>query len=498
MSASKRDKKKGGNAKPKERIFQNVTVGNLFESAFSGIDNVIDEGSSFVSSASTKRLRFESSPSSLKNSESEAERKGEILGAMLSVHLKDLTQIVCGSGLQVLPALNEITRRLLTLIASSLLSSAEVWEVCAFVTVYYGIGTANMVQEIVDFLLREPGVLLLDCPCIVQPVITETFLLSLPPEQPSKAFPDGDRFGVAMERTERKLRALRLMLAASGEGLESNSLRQFAFRFLHEIVEDGMLPSKDTETDDVQRAANALQTTALQSPQQNRVQRLRWRIPSEWKTECILMLDTLLKLIRPVDLDMLSCASSLINETYAAAHRGMLQLPTHLLGPSDMQLHGQVLPTAHVGPSILAAVLELRHTLQLLRHPPLIASHRSVDPSAVVVESRTRKYFIDEEKRAESIPLDQSSSLQQQGTAVPHITSSVANSFPQAVEPLPTSEPKIVMKPKAPNAPKASEPLPIPQTNESSNLISASSPQPSSPLDMDDEDDDLPDIYLGD
>eukprot|EP00796_Vickermania_ingenoplastis_P004025 gene4025-2879_t len=371
---------------PKERSKTVATAADTLDETLKSIDAVVAEASVFLQEQSrpdAKRRRVDDT-SSANEALTPETAKAELFSAMLSLHLESMCQGVSALGLQLLPALPELTRRLLTLVSTPLVSCAEAWEACAMVALYYGVGTVNMVREIVEFVLREPGVLLLDCPCVVHPELMELLVI-----RPTSSGADKSSFlasamnmEAVMERTERKLRSLRLMLAAAGEALDPAILRQFGVRFCHEIIQEGILPVGSGVTDDVKMALSAFQSSAVQ---------VQWRVPSEWKPECILLLDTLLGLLRPAEPEMLRCSTSLLFETFLVAQRGMVRLPTYLLRDYN-ERPGEVLPDGYVGAAALAAATQLRRTLQLMQHPTVLPLKGSQE--SIAVERRQRRVFV--------------------------------------------------------------------------------------------------------
>lgn len=401
--------------KAAEVVIYQVPIDKVLEEPFLAIDNIIAEAFTYshkqaTSVGTNKRFCAESEKGKDKTIENMAKR--DIFTATLFLPLQRIGNAISSYGMQLLPAVHEISRRLLTLVSSSMLACAEAWEMCARLCLYYGVGAVPVLREVVDFVLREPGVLLLDCPCFVLPELMEYLLLSMSPPPSNKIknstgtpllSPATHRLSrsqqdmdAVLEQTERKLRSLRLMIAAAGDALNPASLQQFALRFSQEIIQDGIL-NLSSQAGDVaftaiqafqhHRAATGGTTVVSQNP-------IHWKIPSEWKAECVLLLDTLLAALRPVDMELLRSATLLVQTLYASTQRGMMLVPNHQLH-SYQECVGETLSYPEVGASTLAAVTQLERTLLLLRHPPLLPA-KSV-PATIVVEQRQRRIFVEPE-----------------------------------------------------------------------------------------------------
>lgn len=457
-----------------EVVLQQISIQKVLEEAFLAIDNIIGEASAFshkqtISVGTSKRFCAESERGNERTIENLSKR--DFFTATLFLPLQQIGSAISTYGLQLLPAIHEISRRVLTLVSSPLLACAEAWETCARLCLYYGVGAVPVLREVVDFVLRESGVLLLDCPCFVIPELMEYLLFSMSPPPTNKVknstgtpllSPSTYRLSrsqqdvdALLEQTERKFRSLRLMLAAAGDALNPVSLQQFSLRFSQEIVQDGLLSLSSSPTNDLQTAISAFQHYRTESGggTVSNLNTVQWRIPSEWKAECVLLLDTLLGALRPVDMELLRSATLLAQSLYASTQRGMLMVPNHQLHRYQESV-GETLSYPEVGASTLAAVTQLQRTLLLLRHPPFLP--QSTIPETILMEQRQRRIFLEGESHTvrEEISSPLAASREpdevQGGTALKpslqkEFASEIKNSLPIAPRPLPSSATKKVV-----------------------------------------------------
>lgn len=412
MVKSKTVMQKGGE-KAKEVVEQQLPVEKVLEEAFMAMDKVIAEASTYSHTISesmppNKRLCTETSKS--KNNTAEMVLKRDLFTAALLLPLQQIAYAISTYGSQLLPAIHEISSRLLRLVSSPLLACAEAWESCARLCLYYGVGAVPVLREVLDFVLREPGVLLLDCPCCVTPELMEYLMwcatlssgngrhstsppLSVAAHSFTKSQDDMDAL---LEQTERKLRSLRLMVTAAGDAVDLLTMQQFAFRFSQEIIQDGILPLP-CKNSDLQMTMNVFQGNRAEAGNGNLLAnnvRVQWRIPSEWKAECVLLLDTLLGALRPTDMDLLRSATLLVQTLYAHLQRGSEMIPSNCLH-TCRESPGETLSYPEIGASTLAAVAQLQRTLFLMRHPPLLPS-KSI-PLSIVLEERKKRIFVEKE-----------------------------------------------------------------------------------------------------
>lgn len=402
-----------GRDKVKEVVEQQLSVEKVLEESFLALDKVIADASTYSHTISesmppNKRLCTESAKS--KDKTAERVLKRDLFTASLVLPLQQIARAISAYGSQLLPVIHEISSRLLRLVSSPLLACAEAWECCARLCLYYGVGAVPILREVMDFVLREPGVLLLDCPCCVTPELMEYLVwcatlssvkgghsttppLSFAAHSFSKSQDDMDAL---LEQTERKLRSLRLMVTTAGDAVDLHTMQQFALRFSQEIIQDGILPLP-CRNSDLQMTMNFFQDHRTDSGNSNtssNTVRVQWRIPSEWKAECVLFLDTLLGALRPTDMELLRSATLLVQALYANLQRGLEMIPSNCLH-TYRESPGETLSYPEVGASTLAAVAQLQRTLFLMRHPPLLPS-KSV-PTPIVLEERKKRIFIEKE-----------------------------------------------------------------------------------------------------
>jgi hypothetical protein len=354
---------------------------------------------------------------------------------------RTLCNAVAAFGLQLLPSLEDISRRVTLSVLTPALSTAEAWETLAVLCTAYRAGMAHAVSEVLDSLLREPGVLLLDAPQLVPTWYAETFIHVLPEAATNSsttalggllAFAEDQQMRVVVpsssssslmlsraqvhtDRAERKLRALADIVAATGAYVSSTTLQQFALRHLMEVVEGGVVPCYRSaaesgevnvasfSTTGASTSANKITTgshTAVNSSSSSS-QVLRWRVPPAWHAACLQLLETFLFVLRPaVPAQLLVTASLVLNVVSGRLHRGIPVLnpqdpaSSPHRDPEDVRQSAAASAPLSVSHAVNAATVRLGHMLHLLRHPVVLAPYQP--PQLTLEKAKKRVWTIDQ------------------------------------------------------------------------------------------------------
>ncbi|KAG5479375.1 hypothetical protein LSCM1_04635 [Leishmania martiniquensis] len=359
----------------------------------------------------------------------------DVFAAMAALQYQALCAAVAAYGLQLLPSLEEILKRVALAVLTPSLSTPESWETLAMLCTTYRAGAAHALTELLESLLREPGVLLLDAPQVVPTWYAETFvhvspstmaaneataalggLLSFAEDQRLReetAEPAQQAARIHTDRTARKLRALVDMLYATGEYVPPVTLQQTALRHAMEVVEGGVLPCylSEQECSEAFSTASALRGTAAAALSPSSVAAaatagLRWRVPAAWHAVSLQLLEAFLFTCRPgLPAQLLVTTTHAINVLTARLHRGVPLLSAggescSRVEPSQggsKKPASVALPPLPVTSAVGAVVVRFGHVLQLLRHPLVLPPFQ---PAQLVVEKAKRRAFVLEESAA--------------------------------------------------------------------------------------------------
>ncbi|CBZ26799.1 conserved hypothetical protein [Leishmania mexicana MHOM/GT/2001/U1103] len=453
----------------------------------------------------------------------------DVFAAMSALQYQALCAAVAAYGLQLLPSLEEILKRVALAVLTPWLSTPEAWETLAMLCTTYRAGAAHALTELLESLLREPGVLLLDAPQLVPAWYAEAVVHVLPSAMASNAATAAlgglltlaedqqlreesaesvqQAMPIHTERTARKLRALVDMLYAAGGYVPTATLQQMALRHAMEVVEGGVLPCYLSEQE-YSEAFNTVSTfpgTAAAASSSSFVGAgatagdstgaavLRWSVPAAWHAVSLQLLEAFLFTCRPgLPAQLLVTTTRAINVLAARLHRGVpllstLQDPNSTADPSQdggKKTMSVALPLLPVTAAVGAAVVRLGHVLQLLRHPVVLPP---LQPAQLVVEKAKRRTFMLTEPPAATVaapsarvttPPPQQQQLRPVAptVAAPAVVPAPAASLPRTSAPKPT--PPVEVRP----APQPVKPAPPPQP----------------PAVVDSTDDDIPDIVMDD
>ncbi|KAG5480140.1 hypothetical protein CUR178_06193 [Leishmania enriettii] len=340
----------------------------------------------------------------------------DVFAATSTLQYQALCAAVSAYGLQLLPSLEEILKRVALAVLTPCLSTPEAWETLAMLCTTYRAGAAHVLTELLESFLREPGVLLLDAPQLVPTWYAETFvhlppsaiasntataalggLLSFAEDQKLREETDESAqqaVRIHTERTARKLRALVDMLYATGEYVPVATLQQTALRHAMEVVEGGVLPCylSEQECNEAFSAASALPGTAAGNSTGAVV--LRWRVPAAWHAVSLQLLEAFLFTCRPgLPAQLLVTTTRAISVLAARLHRGVPLLSAGEESSQDgsKEAASVALPPLPVTSAVGASVVRLGHVLQLLRHPVVLPPFQ---PAQLVVERAKRRILV--------------------------------------------------------------------------------------------------------
>lgn len=322
------------------------------------------------------------------------DRTDEVYAAMSCGHYETICTAVAAFGLQLLPSLDDIIRRVGLAVATPLLASAESWETAAMICTYYRAGSLRLLEELLEMLLREPGVFLLDAGCVVPACLSVTSSGCRTTNSAANMSPMPADVIVYEHRVRRKLQALCQMLLATGPCLPPAKLQQVALRIATEVVEQGILAHRqDDEASHLAASPPHGGTTAA-------VPLLRWRVPVTWQADCLHLLRTLLLVCKPIPSEVSVCAMRVVQEVMASLHRGSVVRPATASAPDQDATTAReessvstdpLLPKFSSRRDLLVAAVELQAALCVWRHPAVATQYTVPQP---VVERIKRRVFV--------------------------------------------------------------------------------------------------------
>lgn len=359
-----------------------------------------------------------------------------VYAAMALPYYETIETAVAAYGLQLLPVLHEVVRRVGLAASTPALASPESWETAAMLCAYFGAGpAARMVEELLEGLVRARGVFFFDAPCVTgeesaaaaaasggnsngdgQQLLARLSLAEVRGDiaqgkdaaattssnSNSNAQQHQQR-AKALEAAARKLAALAGMLTAVGPYVPSALLQRAALRFTQEVVEGGILSLDAAVAAAIaatphgqQGGAAAAERAAAARGQQSRI---FWRVPAACQAPCLEVLDALL-MLRGMPAELAVCAGRTVAEVMASLGRGALVCPppstiTNINTNQGKENGSEKAATASGGgtweaaeaqcslwPSfvlyrtVVAAAVRVRQTLSLLRHPAAVPHYR--------------------------------------------------------------------------------------------------------------------------
>ncbi|KAL7700991.1 hypothetical protein N2W54_003775 [Lotmaria passim] len=373
----------------------------------------------------------------------------DVFAVTSALQYQTLCCAVATFGLQLLPSLEDISKRVTLAVLTPALSTPEAWETFAVLCSTYRAGMAQAVNEVVESLLREPGVLLIDAPQLVPAWYAKTHihvwpgacatnaatvalggLLAFAEEQKMRDASAADSTSASFspmlhlarvhtDRVARKLRALMEVVYAVGDYVPASSLQQLALRHAMEVMEGGVLPcyrgTAESGEDNVAafKATDAENNSSASASEHSRPSEgvLRWRVPPAWHAVCVQLLEAFLFTIRPaVPAQLLVSAARVIDVVSGRLHRGVPTLShgtpwnkkndgerggvrAETQDPSLRQnsevLTAPPLPVTH---AVSAAVVRLGHVLHLLHHPVVLAPYQP--PQLTMEKAKLRVWSV--------------------------------------------------------------------------------------------------------
>lgn len=463
----------------------------------------------------------------------------DVFAVTTALEYRNLCATVAACGLQLLPSLADVAKRVSLAVLTPALSTPEAWETMAMLCTTYRAGMSHAVGELLDSLLREPGVLLLDAPQLVPAWYAEAFvhvlpnacaantltasyggLLAFAEDQRMRASSavDGNEASVSSvarmaraqtDRVARKLQALVSMIYAVGEYVAAATLQQVALRHTMEVVEGGLLPCYVSASEaGVENVATfkASATAGATAPSTSS-SALHWRVPPAWHAACLQLLEAFLFTIRPaLPAQLLVSASRVVTLVTGRLHRG---LPVYrgtsaTAGAAEADdgaaKDAPPLPVSH---DVSSAVVRLSYVLHILRHPAVFAPFQ---PAQLTLEKAKRRVW-----SAEAAPAEESSGSTAEtrvADVTPVPTAPAAVVVPAEVaKPAPVVEataasvslPTPSVTPTAPAAAaKVAAPAAVPPARPAAVTTTAASAPVRPMAAVVEEDDDIPDIDMDD
>lgn len=444
-----------------------------------------------------------------------------VYAAMAAPHFEAISRTVALYGLQLLPSLDDILKRVAIAVSTPHLSSAEAWQALATLSLAYRAGTTTVVAEVMEALLREDGMLLLDAPQFVargpaalQPRTAGGATATANSTSRSSSsttnnaadattISEASRVAsaAAAARVAAMLESLCTTLYATGPFLPSVLLQQFAGRLAVEVIDQALLCC---DTSDGWK-------TAQENPRGNSACGV---VPAAWRAPCLHLLEACIFLCRPaVPAALVATVSRAISSFTGHLHRGVPLLASSAAASEEEAVHAAVGGPAEYL-AVMEAVVRLGHTLQLLRHPVVLPLF--VAPQMTAVERVRCRQF-----RSTSVEPPQTT---EERTVAPLLNGGTADFTPTLTPPTAAAQPALkssrqeavataaaVMQKKSPLAgdpqkvEAAKAPLPAassPQKNTAAPTVAMAPPAPrpsrAAPVVTDDGDDEMPDIVLED
>ncbi|KAK7200186.1 hypothetical protein NESM_000069500 [Novymonas esmeraldas] len=498
----------------------------------SAVNSAADAGAATTTSPPLKRLRDEPASSPTRSGAAAAAAAAAVRGSRLDVfaatsalHYQTLCTAVAACGLQLLPSLEEILKRVALAVLTPSLSTPEAWETLAMLCTTYRAGAAHAVAEVLEALLREPGVFLLDAAPLVPTWYAEA-LVHAPASTAANtataalggllAFAEDQRLHEASaealqqavrihgERAARKLLALVDMLYAAGGYVPAATLQQAALRHVMEVVEGGLLPCYGTQAECSDAPASPGTAAAAAGGEMvdggggagggAAAGALRWRVPAVWHAACLQLVEVFLVTCRPaVPAQLLVTATRTITTISARLHRGVPLLAAE--ETSATTAHTTSPPPLPVTSAVGAVVVRLGHVLHLLRHPAVLPPFQ---PAQLVVERAKRRVFTAAETSpavATAAPAAPAPAPATATAAAAVVVVATPNGAevrppPQPVPPAAAAAPALAPA-NATTAPPAVSTAPAPRP-------APRRPPPPVRRPADDADDDIPDVVMDD
>ncbi|KPA78170.1 hypothetical protein ABB37_06342 [Leptomonas pyrrhocoris] len=475
----------------------------------------------------------------------------DVFAATSTLQYRTLCTAVAAFGLQLLPSLEDVSKRVTLAVLTPALSTPEAWETFAMLCTTYRAGMAHPVNEIMESLLREPGVLLLDAPQLVPAWYAETYvhvlpggcaantttatfggLLSFAEDQKvrdtsSESAPVQHLVRVHTDRAARKLCALVDIIYAAGGYVPSSTLQQMALRHVMEVVESGVLPCYRSASESGEETVAVFHTSSAAAPttpstsghaeasSEGAQHVLRWRVPPAWHAVCLQLLEAFIFTIHPaVPAQLLVAVSHIMNVVSARLHRGVPVLcdddAPSTEEPNEGATKETMAPPLPVSHAVNAAVVRLGHVLHLLQHPVVLAPYQP--PQLTLEKAKRRVWSVDTEATA-STPTATAVAVVEQKDASPPTSAQTAAAVPvapvqapptlgaapvtAAAPPTPSSAPSVertqlAVKP-TPAVPPAATPAAPSQQPSPASKVTAHSRQ-----NEEEENEDIPDVVLED
>nr|CCC93433.1 conserved hypothetical protein [Trypanosoma congolense IL3000] len=297
------------------------------------------------------------------------QRGGSVFAVMTEPHFRALKTIVMLYGVQLMPSLDAILRRVLLCMSSPALVSSESWELAAMLGTYFRAGATRLLEEVLLLFLSEKNTFVLGSPCMV---IEGTGGKGNENDHGAPGIDNRKQWAVEgwtyeYSTTHRNLRAFEELLTALGPFVATATMQRTLLRYTQEVVVYGLLSSQ-AATDQSGRKPR----DGKEEHQQQQREPEERGVDASLKPQCIDLLTSLLVICRPLPSNAAACAV-----------RAVKELPMHSFSPYGGVEHHQ----------LLRAVTRLSVTLTALRHPYALPFYL---PPRDVVERPTRLLVLEE------------------------------------------------------------------------------------------------------
>ncbi|RNF02854.1 hypothetical protein TraAM80_06138 [Trypanosoma rangeli] len=357
------------NPKSRRPLTKSESASDLLGSTLAALDTVISDA---------QRHDAGNAPQTGKK----RQRGGDVFAAMAEPHLHTLQSLVVSYGVQLLPSVDAMVRRVLLAVASPTTANTAAWELAALLGTYFRGGVVRLLEELMELLLNQKGTFLLTAPCVVG--LARAAGAGAGGESEAEDEDEDDTAGVL-----RRLHAFEELLLAVGPCMSASLMQRATLRFAQEVVTRGILdapppaprvdggkPSRGKKgnlnaTDISSSNDNNNSNNKRGTQQQSTASAAAFSVAEAVQPRCVELLTSFLLLCRPLPAVVSVCAVRVLRE-----------LPVRPITVRHRREHQH----------LLRAVSRLSATLTALRHPHALPFYL---PPIDVVETPTRRVTTD-------------------------------------------------------------------------------------------------------
>ncbi|ESL05566.1 hypothetical protein TRSC58_06780 [Trypanosoma rangeli SC58] len=359
------------NPKSRRPLTKSESASDLLGSTLAALDAVI---------ADAQRQDAGNAPQTGKK----RQRGGGVFAAMAEPHLHTLQSLVVSYGVQLLPSVDAMVRRVLLVVASPTTANTAAWELAALLGTYFRGGAVRLLEELIELLLNQKGTFLLTAPCVVGLARAAGAAAGAGGESEAEAEDEDDTAGVLQ-----RLYAFEELLLAVGPCMSASLMQRATLRFAQEVVTRGILdvplsaPPVDggkvgrgkkgnlnaTDISSSNSNNNSNNNSGIQK--QSTTSAATFNVAEAVQPRCVELLTSFLLLCRPLPAVVSVCAVRVLRE-----------LPVRPITVRHRREHRH----------LLRAVSRLSATLTALRHPHALPFYL---PPIDVVETPTRRVTTD-------------------------------------------------------------------------------------------------------